>query len=128
MALLDIIRDKLIAENIVEVHSTWKCWIGFAPDTTDRIVSLHATGGFPQDTLLNENLRPTFQVRVRGQRLDYSVCEAKWREVFTCLQNADLSSEGIFLVQAMTSGPLEFYDEKERINMSANFQVVQSAV
>ncbi len=123
--MLSIIRDKLIADGVAN-STTWKCWINYAPDIADQVISLHMTGGYPQDTHGGENVIQTFQVRVRAPRLSYSVCLDKWWQMFRCLNDANLSASDIHLIQATMSGPLEYLDEENRVNMTANFRVVRT--
>lgn len=123
--LLDIIKTKLTTASVVN-GTTWKCFIGFCPDDQDQVISLHLTGGLPQDTHGGENVTETFQLRVRAATLDYATCETKWRAAFNALQDADLSANSIYLIQALTSGPLEWFDEKDRPNMSVNFRVMRA--
>lgn len=122
MPLLDIIKAKLAADGVAD-GAVWRVFIGFAPDTQDQLISLHLTGGFPQDTLGGETIRGTFQLRVRGAYRDYVTCEAKWRECFNALNDADLSADGICLIQALAGEPLEYDDAKSRLNMTMNFNV-----
>lgn len=122
--LLDIIRDKLVADAVVN-STTWKCWIGYSPDTQDQLISLHQTGGYPQDTHGGENVHQTIMVRVRAGRLDYNVCLDKWWQMFRCLQDANLSASDVRLIQSTASGPLEYFDQENRVNMTANFRIVR---
>ena len=127
--LLEIIRDKLEADAVVN-GSTWKCFLGFLPDDQDQCISLHLTGGFPQETLGNENVAQTFQVLVRAGDREHVICEAKWWEMFNSLQDADFTASPvndatIYLCQALASGPMTFADEKQRINMTANFRIIR---
>ncbi len=129
MGLLETIKEKLEADAVVD-GSAWRCFLNFLPDVQDQIVSLHLTGGFPQDTLGNENVVQTFQVLVRAGDRDFTVCENKWWEMFNSLQDADftatpVSDETIYLCQAMASGPMIFSDNNERVNMTANFRVIR---
>lgn len=124
MSLLPIVRNRLIATGVVETG--WTCFIGYGPEEGDKQILLSPTGGFPQDTQQNENLQETFQVTIRAAQLDYEACEAKWTEVFEALTDADLSASGIRLIQALQSGPLVWYDDKNRPNMSVNFKVVRA--
>jgi len=121
--VLDDIKTVLTTAAVVN-GDTWRCFIGFCPDTQDQVVSLHLTGGAPQNTHGGENASITFQVRVRTARKEYSACYTKWKAVLDALHDADLSAYGIRLIQAMAMAPLEFYDEKERPNMTANFTVL----
>lgn len=125
MSLLDIIRQKLLDENVGN-SSTWKVYIGYAPDDQDQIIALTPSGGFPDSTQQGENVYETFQVKVRSARRAYTVCENKWREMFAALHDADLSDSDIALIQAMATGPLAWYDENTRPNMSANFRVIRT--
>ena len=122
--LLDIIKARLIATGVANT-TTWRVFVGFCPDVSDQVLSLHLSGGFPQETHEGDNVTESFQVRVRAAKLDYVTCEAKWREALYALHDADLSASGIRLIQAMAMGPLEWYDESQRPNMSANFRVVR---
>lgn len=122
--LLDTIRQKLIDDGVVD-GTTWKCFIGAAPDDQDQLISLQLTGGFEQDTLGGENVLETFQVRVRSGAREYVTCEAKWRAMFDSLHDADLSASNIYLIQALATGPLTWDDDKLRTNMSANFRVTR---
>ena len=122
-SVLDLIRGNLITASLVMGTTGWKCYAGFCPDDEDKVVSLHSTGGYPQDTLGNENVLETVQIRVRGVYLDPTVCEAKWWAVFNALQDATIS--GIGGITALASGPLTYYDEKNRPNMTMNFRIIR---
>jgi hypothetical protein len=87
-------------------------------------MSLHLTGGEPEDTHLGENLIWTFQLRVRSRAFKFSEAEAKWFQAYQALHNADLSANGIRLITALSSGPLHFTDDKNRPNFTSNFRVV----
>lgn len=120
--LLEAIKSHLVFAGVV--NTGWDCFIGFCPDSQDSVISLHQTGGYPDETHQGETVKSTFQVRVRSGPLDYAGCQEKWWEMFRALHNADLASQGIRLVLAESSGPLEYYDSKDRPNMTANFVAV----
>ncbi len=122
MTTLDDIRAYLVTAGVIS--GTWKCTVGFMPDDGDQHISLIYTGGFPQDTMQGENLHQTFQVMIRASEHDHPTCEAKWFQVFGALQDAAIS--GIYLIQAMATGPLTFHDDKNRIMMSVNFRLIRS--
>lgn len=127
MLLLDIIRDHLAANGVFN-GTTWRCFIGYAPDASDQAIVLTLTGGFPQDTLANENLIETFQFVVRSGV--FATCESKWREVYNAVHDADLSGvtgANVCLVQCLASGPLQWYDDKKRACLSGNVRVVRTA-
>jgi len=123
MSLLPIIRTRLISAGVIDTG--WDCFIGYIPDVQDQLIGLSPTGGFPQDTQENDNLIETFQANVRSGVRAYAVCEAKWAELFSALQDANLSSSGVRLIQALQTGPLIWYDDRNRPNMSVNFRVVR---
>lgn len=122
-SLLPLIKTALVSAGVVETG--WTCWIGYGPEEQDQQIILNPTGGSAQDTQQNENLLETFQTCTRAAPLEYDVCLAKWNEVFEALTDVDLSASGIFFIQALQSGPLVFYDDKNRPNMTANFRVVR---
>ena len=125
--LLDDIRSHLIAQSVANT-TTWKCYIGYAPDAEDQLISLEVTGGLPQDTHGGETVTQTFQVRIRAGEKAYTTCEDKWWNMFSALENADISISGsdIYLMHAFASGPIVYYDSKQRPNMTANFRVVRA--
>ena len=121
MTLLEDVRTKLSTAGLLT--GGWKCTIGFMPDDQDKYITLTYTGGFAQDTQQGENLLPTFQALIRAGELDHSACSAKWYQVFSTLQDAtDIAN--VNLIQALSSGPMEFIDDKQRTAMSMNFRVV----
>lgn len=126
MDLLESIKTYLTSAGVVD-GITWQCFIGYAPDAQDQIISLHYTGGLPQDTHGGENISPTFQLHVRTGPLEHAACANKWWQAVKTLNNADMSAQGIALIQSMATGPLPFNDEKNRVNMTANFRVVMRA-
>lgn len=125
--LLVLIRDRLVAHGVVNT-TTWPCYINYAPDVSNQLVSLHLTGGFPEDTHGSENVIQTFELRIRAAQLGYTACEAKWWETYDHLQDADMSNAGIRLIQAMASGPMTYMDPENRVNMTMNFRVVRDRV
>lgn len=124
MGVLDLVRQKLIDDGVAT--SAFPCWINYQPDQPDSSMVLALTGGFPQDTLGNENLPLTFQIKIRVGTLDFSDFEAHCNAVFECLQDADLSADSISLIQALASGPLTWNDDKNRVCGSFNFRVIQA--
>lgn len=125
--ILDDIRVFLIAQGIGGPSTTWPVYEGYFPDDAgkDQQIGLFETGGYPQDTLGRENVRPTFQTRIRAARLDYETGRTKWRDVFVALQDST-PAVGYAYVQAMTSGPLVFNDDKGRPNFITNWRVLKS--
>lgn len=121
--LLDDIYDYLT--NAYVVGGAWPCYKAYMPDETVQCVGIFETGGFPADTLLRENEPVTFQVRVRGNRLDYETVRRKWQDLFNLLQDSTPAS-GYAFVQAAHYGPLAFTDPSGRVNMTMNFRVLKS--
>lgn len=128
--LLDDIRAYLIAQGVVSTG--WKLYEGIMPDDSDQTIALFETGGLPVDTLGRENERPTFQSRVRGGRLDYGVAHAKWQQIENALQDAKETAgsprllPGFIFIQSAASGPLVFYDDKNRPNFISNWRVMKA--
>ena len=124
--LLDDIYNYLTAQGYVNGATGWPLYEGYMPDDQDLTVALYETGGYPADTLLRENQRLTFQLRVRGSRRDYVRVRQKWQDLFNALQDSlDPLLTDIALLQAMHYGPLVFTDDKGRVNMTANFRVMR---
>jgi len=128
MSLLNDIYTFLTSKGLVNGTTGWPCYIGYAPDDPpqDKVVTLYETGGFPADTILRENQRLTFQIRVRGSRRDYVNVREQWQSLFNALQDAeDTLLPGVVFIQAMHYGPLVYSDDKSRVNMTVNFLVMR---
>ena len=125
---LDDVYDYLIAQGVVSTG--WSLHVGYFTDDADQTIGIFPTGGLPQDTLGRENLRPTFQTRIRASKLDFATAYAKWQDVFNALQDAKDTPgsphllPGVAYVQAMAGAPLCFNDDKERPNMTSNWRVL----
>jgi len=130
MPLMEQIYAYLTSHNAVNGSTGWPCYIGYMPDDQDQTVALYETGGFPADTLLRENQRVTFQMRVRGSRRDYANVRQKWQDIFNLLQDADQNVSpmliNVIFIQAMHYGPLVFSDDKSRVNMTVNYRVMRT--
>jgi hypothetical protein len=128
--LLDDIATYLTAQGAVSAG--WSLYKGFMPDDSiAQVIAIFETGGYPADTLGRENENVTFQLRVRGARLDYPTVRAKWKQCFDLLQDAQQTAgspvllAGYAFIQALHFGPLAFSDAKY-LNMTANFKVKKS--
>jgi hypothetical protein len=124
--LLDDIKAKLISAGVANT-TTWRCFVSYAPDSQDQLISLHDTGGYPQETLAGDVNHETFQVRVRAGARDYATARSKWQEVFNALNDASPPTVGIYLIQAEAAGPLTSYDDAERPNLTVNYRVKRAA-
>lgn len=124
--------NYLTGTALVNGATGWPLFLGYMTDDQDQTVALYETGGFPADTLLRENQRVTFQLRVRGARRDYQNVRQKWQDLFNALQDTDWASTGlvylpgVVFIQAMHYGPLVFTDDKGRVNMTVNFRVMRT--
>ena len=121
MSLLEDVRSKLSSAGVLS--GGYLCFIGYVPDDQDKIIGLIFSGGEPQDTLEGENVIQHFQVKVRAGRLDFAACETKWQAAFNALQDATITD--VYLIQAMATGPLTWYEEKQRPCMSLNMRVIR---
>jgi len=123
---LDDVYNYLTSYGYVNGNTGWPLYEGYMPDDQDLTVAIYETGGYPADTLMRENQRITFQLRVRGSRRDYARVRQKWQDLFNALQDADDTLlQGVALCQAMHYGPLAFTDDKGRVNMTVNFRVTR---
>jgi hypothetical protein len=123
---LDDVYTYLTNGGYVNGATGWPLYEGYMPDDQDLTVALYETGGYPADTILRENQRITFQLRVRGSRRDYARVRQKWQDLFNALQDANNPAlNGVALMQAMHYGPLVFTDDKGRVNMTVNFRVTR---
>lgn len=129
--LLDEIRDYLIAQGVAGGLTGWPIYEGYFPDESDQMVGLFETGGYPADTLERENLRLTFQIRVRAARFDYATARNQIEALFNQLQDASQSAgspvllSGIIYIQAMQVAPLFFNDDRGRPNFTQNYNVLR---
>lgn len=130
--LLDDIRTYLVAQGIAGGSTGWPIYEGFMPDDQDQMIGLFETGGYPADTLLRENARVTFQVRMRSSEFAYASVRSKWEAVFAALQDAQETTGspkflvGYTFIQALQVAPLLFNDSKKRPNATVNFRVLKA--
>lgn len=124
--LLDDIRSYLVSRGIST--AAWPTFIGYMPDSTDQMIGLFETGGYPPVELNRENELVTFQLRVRGSHLNYATTRLKWKACFDAIQDAQAaigspaSLPGVTFIQAMHNGPLHSNDDKGRPNFTSNFR------
>lgn len=88
-------------------------YVGFMADQPDTAIGLAPTGGFPQDTLGNENVSGSFQVKIRAGEMDYDAAVSKWNTVFALLQDA-VDIPGVVFIQALAAEPMVLYDGRNR--------------
>ncbi len=128
--ILDDIRAYLIANGLAAPDNNdlqpgaYPCFEGYYPDDTDVMMGLFETaGGKPALTLNREVSEVTFQIRVRGTRLNYPATRAQWQACFNALQDSQPTS-AYALVQSFNYGPLFFNDDRGRPNFISNFRAI----
>jgi hypothetical protein len=128
--LLDEIRTYLIAQGVVG-STAWPIYEGQMVDDQNQMVAIFETGGFPSDTLGRENLRATFQVRIRCNAFEYAVGRNKCDDILATLQDAQQTSgspvllSGFVYIQALSEAPSFFGDDGGRCNFTLNFRVLR---
>ncbi len=112
------------ADNNLATPGTFLLYEGYMPDDVDTTMGLFETaGGKPALTLLREVCEVTFQLRVRGTRLNYLATRAQWQSCFNALQDSQPTS-AYALVQSYNYGPLTFNDDRGRPNFISNFRCI----
>ena len=127
--LLDDIVSYLNTQGLVTV--AFPIFEGYIPDDSDQMMAVFETGGMPPTELgigtqPRPNERVTFQMRVRGTRLNYAVTRQQWLAVFNALQDSVLGQPSVYIYcQAKHFGPLVFNDDRGRSNFISNFNVMR---
>jgi hypothetical protein len=127
--ILDDIVAYLTDQGLVSPQ--YPCYSGYIPDDQDQMMAVFETGGMPPTELgIGDSPRPnervTFQVRVRGSRLNYAVTRQQWLAVFNALQDSVLGNPNVYVyIQAKHTGPVVFNDDRGRTNMISNFNVMK---
>ena len=124
MALLDDIGTALTDAGVVS--SGWSLFKSFSPDAPDQCITVYETGGVaPAQTPGLGAQWPSFQVRVRGKRLEYDVARTKLQAVHDALNNATVS--GYVYVYVAHSGVIPLgHDEKQRPLIVLNFDTMKA--
>ena len=120
--LLAAVRTALMDADVHDAGD-WPVYIVYGPDTQNKIMVITPTGGIEQDTLGGENVLPSFQIMVRGDRIGYQLVEEKAWEVYNTINDIDLSSAEIYLIQAFTT-PTSFFDDNNRAVSVINFRAI----
>jgi hypothetical protein len=95
------------------------------------MMAVFETGGMPPTelgigTAPRPNERVTFQMRVRGSRLNYAVTRAQWLLCFNALQDSVLGQSSVYVyIQAKHYGPICFNDDRGRSNFISNFNAMR---
>ena len=127
--ILDDIHAYLIAQGLVPANnyplstSVFPTTLGYIPDDQDEWIALFETKGGPALTMQREVQARSFQLRVRGSRLNYLPTYKQWQACFNALQDSQ-PTPAYALVQAVDYGPLFFNDDRGRSNFISNFRVI----
>lgn len=101
----------------------WPVYEGYFPDDVDQTMGVFETIGQPALTMNRDAVGLSFQMRVRGLRLNYAATHAQWQACFDALQDSQ-PTPAYALVQAAYYGPMTFNDDRGRPNFITNFKVV----
>lgn len=125
--LLDEIGTYLTNQGVVGGATGWTLAKAYMPPSPDQVVALFETGGFAPELPVDLD-RPTFQVRVRGTKMDYPGARAKIDQVVTELHKFQGTLSGVYyvMIAAMQSPMPLGYDENERPELAVNFRALRS--
>lgn len=127
--ILDDISNYLISQGLAPVDNNdlpanmYPLYRGYFPDDTDVMMAVFETPGLPALTMNREVVGQSFQLRVRGGRLNYLAVRAQWQACFNALQDSQ-PTPAYALVQAVHYGPMTFNDDRGRPNMITNFRCI----
>ena len=122
---LEDIRNKLIADGLVEGATGWKCYLSFLPDnkniTGDKVVVIYETGSDrPETKDLIEYDYPNFMIHVRGTERDYATVRAKGEEIYIGLHKAAIVNFVYFY--SINSSPNVLIDNTSRYILTYGFR------
>jgi hypothetical protein len=109
--------------------SGWSINVSTEPAEPDTVITLYDTGGDEPDTDELDLLRPTFQVRVRGD--DYPVVYSKQEAIRDALilPGRIETADSVFLGIFMTSDILAIgRDDNDRHLLTANYRSIRERV
>lgn len=119
-----------MATSQVTAGSGWVIKIGKMVDTPNQIIAFYDSGGQNPNPKWRLDY-PTFQVRVRGNKGDYSGAYAKVREVRDALLGIDpFTVSGDRCDGIICFGDIGFmgYDQNDRPEFSVNFRMILEPV
>ena len=126
MSILEDMGAHLISNSIVDGATGWALYYGYVPASPDQIVALHETGGLePDQTVPAASSYPTFQVVVRGGKLDYATTRTQIQAFVDSLNNATIA--GYTYIYPTDSGPIPLRHDREdeRPEMVWNFRAMK---
>lgn len=122
--LLDDVRGLLIAANVVDGVTGWSLFLSYLPPTPDQVVAVTETGGPAVDQTDGPRFDTfTFQVQVRGVKYGYAAARVKADEVFTALNDSNLTGYAYMFSE---NGPTTIgYDDNYRPRIALNFKTLK---
>ncbi len=122
--LLDEIGAWLVERGVAGGATGWALAKAYMPPSPDQVVGLFETGGFLPSPSAD---RLTFQVRVRGAKLDYPGARSKIGQALDALQKlaGELSGAGYVSITAMQAPFPMGYDANDRPEVACNFAAVR---
>lgn len=135
-ALLDDIEQHLVDAGVVGGSSGWTCFKGFLPNAPDKTIGLFETMGEEPEVIAEGSsepayVKPSFQVRGRGEAFGYEALRLKMKEVFDNLHESEptpvtTGASQYIYCYAISSGPLPMgQDVNQRPQLSWNFRTMR---
>lgn len=127
------VYDFILAEGLAGGATGWALVRRNIEDHPgDQLVGVTEDGGSPPEMGSAAVREPGVQVRVRGAANDGDGVQAKAEAIFSALHglaNAVSVGGGTYLrVEAMTSGPVMFRDDKKRWNATTTYMLLGELV
>jgi hypothetical protein len=132
------VQSYLIAEGLVDGATGWPSTRGRVHDETERLVAVASDVGPAPEAHAAEGLGsaaltiPSVQVRVRGAAADTrDEINTKARAIYDALhslQGETLGSTAYMQIAARASAFAEFYDDRERLNLTMSYLAYAAAV
>jgi hypothetical protein len=123
MTILDEIGAHLASLLLVDGSTGWTLCKAFLPASPDKVVLLSELGGLTPEQRVQMD-HPEVQVRVRGERLGYSVARTKMQAIYSALHtySGTLSGARYASIEAVQS-PLGLgFDDNERPEIACTFR------
>lgn len=128
MSVETAIKDKLVTASLgaFEATSGWSIFIGRETTSPDTAITITRTGGqAPNPKWLLDF--PTFQVRVRGGKHNYSAAYDKAeaiKDLLLGITSQDVDGDRWVAINMLTDITFIGYDENDRPIFSLNFQMI----
>lgn len=132
------VQAYLAAQSLIDGSTGWPSTRGALHDEFDRLVAIRSDGGPEPEVYAASGLgsaalhRPSVQVRVRGAAADtrdvvYATAVAV-HDALHGLHGATLGGTDYLLVRARSGGFAEFYDDRQRLNLTMSYLATVAAV